>query len=368
MNIRAFLTALAALLYHAAASGGADTPSGARPVREITVSVVMAGQKRRVPIKQDKVVTAAAFGNLHGTNQLELWLNNRLLGSVRSTPRRLEPLFGTPTNTMQGIYSWKPTEPGDYQFIAKVITGTGDTFVSEPLSVAAAELSPPKVILLEKPKEQLLTTDEVNITIQGISPDSEVTTVVLETKRLDLFKATNGPTLMVRGVKLRPGWHEFIAKAVDENGLISSPQEFACAVDAVERAGSVAPAGLVVEPAVMPGQTRPQNWYPNPPSKNRIAGAPDALQLRWQPPGEGLQAQGTLLQRRAPGETTWRTLAIVPKGLSEWRDAGLRPQHYYLYRIAFLLDEVSRTAYTAGLGEVTSVGTSSYGVIGMGAK
>jgi len=352
MNIRALLTGLAALLFQGATSSAADTPLEARPMREITVSVIMQGQKRRVPLKEPQHIIVAAFGNLHDTNEVQLWLNKRLFGSVRSATEQLQPLLRAATNCVEGIFLWEPTEPGSYEFIAKVITGTGETVASEPISVAAAELSLTKVLLLERPKDQLLTTDEVNITLQGTNSDAAVTTVVLETKRFDVFKATNGPTLIVHGLKLRPGWHEFIAKAVDENGLISLPLEFACAVDAVERPGTVAPSSLVVEPAVMPGQSRPQSWYPNPPTRDRIAGARDALQLRWQPPSEELQTQGTLLQRRDPGETTWRTLTIVPKGISEWRDEGLRPQHYYRYRIAFLLDELSRTPYTAERGEV----------------
>jgi hypothetical protein len=352
MNIRALLIGPAAFLFQGAASSAADTPLEARPMREITVSVMIQGQKRRVPLKEPQNIIVAAFGNLHGTNEVQLWLNKRLFGSVRSATERLQPLFRAATNCVEGIFLWEPTEPGSYELIAKVITGTGETVASQPISVAAAELSLPKVLLLERPSDQLLTTDEVNITLQGTNSDAAVTTVVLETKRFDLFKATNGPTLIVHGLKLRPGWHEFIAKAVDENGLMSLPLEFTCAVDAVERAGTVAPSSLIVEPAVMPGQSRPQSWYPNPTTRDRIAGARDALQLRWQPPSKELQTQGTLLQRRDPGETTWKTLTIVPKGVSQWRDEGLRPQHYYRYRIAFLLDELSRTPYTAECGEV----------------
>jgi hypothetical protein len=210
-------------------------------MREITVSVIMQGQKRRVPLKEPQNIIVAAFGNLHGTNEVQLWLNKRLFGSVRSATERLQPLLRAATNCVEGIFLWEPTEPGSYEFIAKVITGAGETVASEPISVAAAELSLPKVLLLERPNDQLLTTDEINITLQGTNSDAAVTTVVLETKRFDVFKATNGPTLIVHGLKLRPGWHEFIARAVDENGLISLPLEFACAVDAVERAGTVAP-------------------------------------------------------------------------------------------------------------------------------
>ena len=356
MNMHALLIGLATLLFQGAASSAADTPLEARPMREITVSVIMPGQKLRVPLKKPQNIIVAAFGNLHGTNEVQLWLNKRMFGSVRSATERLQPLLRAVTNCVEGIFVWKPTEPGSYEFIAKVITGTGETVASEPISVAAGELSLPKVLLLERPNDQVLTTDEVNITLQGTNSDAAVTTVALETKRFDLFKATNGQTLIVHGLKLRPGWHEFIAKAVDENGLISLPLEFTCSVEAIERAGTVAPSSLVVEPAVMPGQSRPQSWYPNPATRDRIAGARDALQIRWQPPSKELQTQGTLLQRRDPGETTWKTLTIVPKGISEWRDEGLRPQHYYGYRIAFLLDELSRTPYTAERGaEATSL-------------
>ena len=130
MNIRVLLSGFTVCLFHGTASSVA-APLETRPM-EITVSVTMQGQKHRVPVKQPEVITVAAFGNLHGTNQLQLWVNNRLVGSVRAVTQRIQPLFRAPTNSVQGTFLWAPTEPGNYEFIAQAITGTGDSISSSP--------------------------------------------------------------------------------------------------------------------------------------------------------------------------------------------------------------------------------------------
>jgi hypothetical protein len=265
-------------------------------------------------------------------------------------------------------FDWTPKRVGTNSLVIEVMNSNGQKFSSPHFLVEAITLRPPQIAWGEKPREHLLTTNEFTLTVKSTDSDGKIMLTRVYRDDLGQYFSTNGPDLAIRANPLPPGTYVYRAEAIDDDSLASETLGFICDVDAVEHSDLKAPQGFMVEPATLPRQSRPPKWYPAWPDKStRIGGASDALQLHWNlPPGNSF-LQSTLIKRRDSPTNSWKIVATVDGGISEWRDEGLNPESFYAYRIAFLNhDKTYRTPFTAEIGETTSVGTPIYSVVPIG--
>jgi hypothetical protein len=324
----------------------------------IQATLRVAGDLRRVPLNHNTAVVGELTGALPETNQVQLWVNNRLAGQALARPTGLDSIFADRSSPgrMNAVFVWRPNTAGNHELVAKIVTASGNVFVSAPVMVEVADIPPPKLVLLERPRDHMFSSDEFNVVLQGTDADGQATTIKLIRDDLKEFFVTNTPVLAIHRRTTPAGIYVFEAQAVDDNGLFSEPLSFTCVVDPTERPPAAAPSDLFVEPVLLPGQTQP--------GKNvRIAGAPHALQLRWHLPPNAAELAGTLVQRFDNESSIWKTVAILEKGACEWRDRGLRSEQNYRYRIAFMCDEFSRTPFSAEAAETTGVILPFYGVL-----
>jgi hypothetical protein len=266
-------------------------------------------------------------------------------------------------------FEWIPKTLGSNSLALRVSIGER-VVLSRTVQVQVTNFKRPKLSWDVPPKSPLWTTNELVFTVKASDEDGAIVTTRVYRDDMDQWFVTNTEHLSVKADPLPPGTYLYHVQAVDDDLQTSEPLQFTLDVDATEHPEQESPSGLIVEPATLPGQRRPANWYPGWPDKSvRIGGASDALQLKWNPPQNRNSLFGTLIQRTSAPAEPWRTVGMVDREFCEWRDQRLHPETYYRYRIAFVSsDKVFRSRFTPEQGECTSIAGPSYTPVPIGTR
>ena len=202
---------------------------------------------------------------------------------------------------------WTPTIAGDYVAQARVTDLFGNNYLSEVLTLHAAELHAPQVQILEPANGARFAAGmPVNFVVEATDSDNVVTNLSLH-----LYSTTEtsvpGGSLGYSWQGLPPGEHEFTAAATDNTGQRGEAR-----------------VQIIVEPPLNAGAPNPQNLLAE-------AIGCNAIRISWDYPST--DTNEVLVIERATGTSEkWEPVGYLPTDETSMENHGLAPMTRYRYR------------------------------------
>ncbi|MEJ0089785.1 MAG: M36 family metallopeptidase [Limisphaerales bacterium] len=237
-------------------------------------------------------------------------------------------------------YSWTPAQIGGHALQAIALTSDGENVSSAIVNVTVAEMFPPVVNLLSPTNNQLFASGIAPLlSAQAVDSDGLITNLTLTLDNTTVAE-TNLAFLSVTATNARPGWHQAVAEAADNDGLTASSEIVSFFV---ERSVNTA--------LPVPGQFAAR------------ALSATEIELSWSPVGTNGLPQNILVQRWDFTGLQWIEITQVPVVSTNCLDSALDPETYYRYRIACIDGNGNRSAFTAETNATTRTVVPNYAVI-----
>lgn len=232
---------------------------------------------------------------------------------------------------------WTPQTPGVYALRAGATDRFGNIVSSAPVHVQAVTWEP-LVVTIETPADHARIAAGEAVTVRANVAGAGLARIELLGDGHVLASSESAPLEFVW--RSGGGWHELQAAATDSLNQRAVSAPVWVSFERAERAD-----------------------LPTPGTPALAARSPFEMQVTLPEIAAGGAAAGLIIERKRHFDGAWEELAERSLGESEYVDAGLEPETYYVYRLAYLAEDGSRSPYSTESGETTQVELPRFAVL-----